>query len=95
MTQVLVLHGPNLNLLGSREPGIYGSLSLAEIDQRLGQLTQELTTLLAGRKPISHPAVLCSQRQRAFCEFLGLKVADTFAAADAGKVANLLKTVID
>jgi 3-dehydroquinate dehydratase II len=30
---VLVLHGPNLNLLGTREPGVYGRTSLAEVDR--------------------------------------------------------------
>jgi 3-dehydroquinate dehydratase-2 len=40
--RVLVLHGPNLNVLGQREPEIYGSTTLAEIDARLVHLGQEL-----------------------------------------------------
>ncbi len=39
---VVVLHGPNLNLLGNREPEIYGHLSLAEIDRRIADRAARL-----------------------------------------------------
>lgn len=42
MKPILVLHGPNLNLLGMREPDVYGSLTLEEIDMHLVALGQEL-----------------------------------------------------
>lgn len=42
MTKILVLHGPNLNLFGRREPHIYGTTTLTQINERLGALASEL-----------------------------------------------------
>ena len=38
---ILVLHGPNLNLLGTREPAVYGRITLAEIDAELGSIATQ------------------------------------------------------
>ncbi len=42
MRPILILHGPNLNLLGEREPDVYGALTLSEINRRLAALGRDL-----------------------------------------------------
>ncbi len=42
MRRLLVIHGPNLNLLGKREPEIYGNTSFAQINQSIQQLAKRL-----------------------------------------------------
>lgn len=42
MTDILVIHGPNLNMLGVREPGIYGSKSLSDINDDLSKQAESL-----------------------------------------------------
>ena len=40
MRRILVIHGPNLDLLGKREPGIYGSATIKDINERLKEIAQ-------------------------------------------------------
>ena len=57
MISILVLHGPNLNLLGTREPGIYGHASLENINEKLHELAEELSINLAAQQT-NHEGVL-------------------------------------
>ena len=50
MKTILVLHGPNLNLVGQREPDLYGTTTLEEINRRLEELAAELGVGLAVRQ---------------------------------------------
>ncbi|MBT9315376.1 type II 3-dehydroquinate dehydratase [Leptothoe spongobia] len=47
MNSVLVLHGPNLNMLGKREPEIYGSDTLEDVNVALGTLSKDLNVLVS------------------------------------------------
>lgn len=55
--KILVLHGPNLNLLGTREPGVYGSLTMEDIDTRLIELGKALGAEVTCRQS-NHEGVL-------------------------------------
>jgi 3-dehydroquinate dehydratase-2 len=50
MKEVLILHGPNLNLLGEREPETYGSMTLADMDSRLKQEAERLGLSIRSRQ---------------------------------------------
>ena len=47
MEKIIVINGPNLNLLGTREPDVYGSTTLASIEQRLQVVGEDLRCKLA------------------------------------------------
>ena len=47
LSTVLILNGPNLNLLGTREPGIYGSFTLEDVNDQLKILAQQLSIALS------------------------------------------------
>ena len=62
--EILVLHGPNLNLLGSREPAVYGATTLAEIDAALLRRAAEVGVGLESFQS-NHEGVLVDRVQAA------------------------------
>ena len=61
---ILVLHGPNLDALGTREPETYGHDTLAEVDRRLGTLARELGVEIECQQS-NHEGVLIDALHRA------------------------------
>lgn len=66
--RVLLLHGPNLNLLGRREPGIYGTATLADVDARCRDLGAGLGLEVDPRQS-NHEGVLIDAVQEAMTDF--------------------------
>ena len=71
--RILVVHGPNLNLLGSREPGLYGSDTLAAIDAELAQQAQRLGASLSSFQS-NHEGALVDRIQLARGEEDGILI---------------------
>lgn len=70
---ILVLHGPNLNLLGQREPGIYGSVTLEQINRLLTEEGQKLQALVSTVQS-NHEGVLVDSIHAARKEHQGILI---------------------
>ena len=70
---ILVLHGPNLNLLGLREPDIYGSLTLAEINRLLESKAMELQAEVSSVQS-NHEGVLVDAIHGALGKYQGIVI---------------------
>lgn len=70
MTAILVLHGPNLNLLGQREPGVYGRLTLADLDAAITQHAAQRGIRVECRQS-NHEGVLVDAIQGAAAQGFG------------------------
>ena len=73
LLSILVLHGPNLNLLGRREPGIYGSVTLDEINHLLEQEGQKLLCKVFARQS-NHEGVLVDAIHDALGQHQGILI---------------------
>ncbi|HEY9888222.1 MAG TPA: type II 3-dehydroquinate dehydratase, partial [Candidatus Obscuribacterales bacterium] len=73
LLKIRVLHGPNLNLLGKREPGIYGVQTLADIDALLQTEAAKLSVALTPEQS-NHEGVLVDLIQGTLGVFDGLLI---------------------
>lgn len=71
MKKILVIHGPNLNLLGQREPSVYGAATLDEINQKLLKLAKDNAVELS---------ILQSNHEGDIVDAIGKAASDGFGA---------------
>lgn len=71
MANYLVINGPNLNMLGIREPGIYGENSLHDIERRLAGVAEELHTNVDFYQS-NHEGDIVEKIHSAYGEYLGI-----------------------
>ena len=70
MKKILVLHGVNLNMFGKRDPAQYGTITLAEIDDKLRALGRELGVKVEAYQT-NHEGEMCERIHKAHAEKLG------------------------
>jgi len=73
LLSILVLHGPNLNLLGLREPGVYGIVTLDEINHQLTQEAEKLGVKISFLQS-NHEGVLVDAIQGAYSQHQGILI---------------------
>jgi len=73
MLSILVLHGPNLNMLGIREPGVYGTLMLAQIEANLTVLAKSLGAELRFFQS-NHEGALLDEIHAAYGKYDGILI---------------------
>ena len=71
MLRILILHGPSLHALGTREPGVYGRATLADVEERLITLGRELGCEVESRQS-DHEGVLIDALYQARGHFQGV-----------------------
>ncbi|MFO7952364.1 MAG: type II 3-dehydroquinate dehydratase [Bacillota bacterium] len=71
--KILVLHGPNLNMLGQREPEVYGSLTLGQIDHALKERSKKMGVSIECYQS-NHEGALVDRIQEATKEFEGILI---------------------
>jgi 3-dehydroquinate dehydratase-2 len=67
MKKILMLHGVNHNMFGKRDPAQYGTITLAEIDQRIRELATEMGVEVASFQT-NHEGAMCERIHQAFAE---------------------------
>ena len=73
MSSILVLHGPNLNMLGLREPGIYGTFTIEDVNRKIESLAKQLGISLSVFQS-NHEGVIVDAIHEAFVRHAGILI---------------------